>query len=248
MSKLDYLLKNLGNVLKDDQEKSYFLTHNVRYKFIIKNVQKISSGKKLKILDIGCFPYHIGKILEDLGHEVYGISSYHEQIKRENIKILNIDKEKLPFDNNFFDLVLFNEVLEHLVQSPIKVLNEIYRIIKKDGFLILTTPNIARSINRFKLFFGKTVMYPIDVFFEENGKGNNIYHRHNREYALEELKSLLKNTNWHIKESKYFISYSPFRKRLKSDPFLLFIIKLLNYILMLFLPSLRDTLFVIGKK
>lgn len=248
MSKLDYFLKNLEDSLKDNKEKSYFLTHNVRYKFIIKNVQKLSFGKKLKILDIGCFPYHIGKILEDLGHEVYGISSYHEQIKRENIKILNIDKEKLPFDNNFFDLVLFNEVLEHLVQSPMPVLNEIYRVTKKDGFFMLTTPNISRSINKFKLLFGKTIMYPIDVFFEERGRGNNIYHRHNREYTLEELKFLLKNTNWHIEKSKYFVSYSPFRKRLKPDKFLLFVVKLLNYILMLSLPSLRDTLFVIGKK
>lgn len=240
MNKIDLIFKNIEDSLKDNKERGYFLTHSTRYKFIINRIKEISKGKRLKILDIGCFPYHVGKMLEDLEHEVYGISSYHEPIKKKNIKILNIEKEKLPFENNFFDLVLLNEVLEHLVDSPLILFNEIHRVTKKDGYFMLTTPNITRSINRVKLLFGKTIMYAIEQ--------TNIYHRHNREFTLKELVFLFKKIGWKIEKAKYFISYTPFRKRINADPFLLFLIKFFNYILMIILPFLKDTLFILAKK
>lgn len=234
--------------LKIASESSYFLIHQVRYEFIIQEVEKISSGKKLKILDIGCFPYHIGASLEFLGHQVFGISSYHEPIKRKNVVMLNIETEKFPFEKDFFDLVLFNEIIEHLPQSPLLALKEIRRVTKERGHVMVTTPNIARSINRCKLLLGKNIMYPIDVYFEEEGKGNNIYHRHNREYTLGELCEVLAKTSWQIVRKNYFISYTPFRKKEVVDPWWLYLGKLANYLLMLVFPASRDTLLVIGKK
>ena len=145
-------------------------------------------------------------------------------------------------------MILFNEVIEHLPQSPIVSLKEIHRVTKKDGYIMITTPNISRSINRAKAMLGKSIMYPVDVFFEENGKGNNIYHRHNREYTLYELETLLTKTLWKIEEKRYFISYAPFRKRVMPDSWFLFFGKFINYLLMLIIPSFRDTLFILGSK
>lgn len=248
MNNIRHILKTVERKILKQEEKSYFFTHEVRYQFILEQIQKTAKEKKLRILDIGCFPYHIGKSLELLGHIVSGISSYHEPIKQKNIAILNIEKDKFPYANNFFDMVLFNEVIEHLSQSPVAPLKEIHRVTKKDGYIVITTPNISRSINRTKLLFGKTIMFPLDVYFEENGKGNNIYHRHNREYTLYELETLLKETFWEIEEKSYFVSYTPFRKRVMTDPWFLFFGKFINYLLMCVIPSLRDTLFILGKK
>lgn len=227
---------------------SYLLTHQVRLNFILKKIQEIALNKKLMILDVGCYPYHIGKALETLGHFVYGISSKHEPVKKENVAILNIEKDEFPYKDDFFDLVLFNEVIEHLSQSPVIPLKEIYRVTKKEGYLMVTTPNIVRSINRLKLFLGKTIMYPLDVFFENEGRGNNIYHRHNREYTLDEVLELLTKTSWKIIENQTFISYTPFRKRVNPDTWWLGVGKFINYLLMLAIPSFRDTIFIFGKK
>jgi 2-polyprenyl-3-methyl-5-hydroxy-6-metoxy-1,4-benzoquinol methylase len=230
------------------EEKQYFWTHSVRYKYILEKIQEVANGKQLKILDIGCFPYHVGQALEELGHTVYGISSTHEPIKKKHISVLNVETDKFPYQDNFFDMVLCNEVIEHLPQSSVWMLHEIRRVTKQHGFLMITTPNIARSINRAKLLVGKSIMYPVDVYFENEGKGNNIYHRHNREFTLEELKKIFLKTKWHIKESGYFISYTPFRKRAVLDSLPLFLIKYCNYIGMLCISSFQDTLIIIGEK
>src|SRR3989344_2278338 len=118
-SSIENILNEIEKNIIFPEEKAYFWTHSVRYLETIKRIQNIAGEKKLIILDIGCFPYHVGKALEILGHTVYGIASYHEKVKNKNIAILNIEKEKFPYKDNFFDLVLFNEVIEHLPQSPV---------------------------------------------------------------------------------------------------------------------------------
>ncbi len=234
--------------IRSDHEYDYFAIHQERYRIILEKIQEITGNRPCKILDIGCFPYHVGKALELLGHDVYGIASSHEPVKNKNIAVVNIETEKFPHKNNFFDLVLCNEVLEHLPQSPLLAFSEIKRVLKPKGFFMVTTPNIVRSINRFKLLFGKQIQYPISVFFENEKKGNLIYHRHNREYVLWEVKDLMSSTDFRIKESGYFISYTPNRKKRIDDRFLLALVKWCNYTVMLFIPSLQDTLIVIGEK
>ena len=61
-------------------------------------------------------------------------------------------------------------------------------------------------------------------------------------------KTLLTKTSCEIEEMSYFISYTPFRKRIIPDPWFLFSGKFINYLLMLIIPSFRDTLFILGKK
>lgn len=248
MKRVKQVLKSVEESIKNTQEYGYFLTHSVRYFFILKTVQELAQGRKLVILDIGCFPYHIGKALEILGHKVYGISSDHEPIENKRIKVINIEKDKFPFQADFFDLVLMSEVIEHLPQSPLIALSEINRILKKGGYVFITTPNIARSINRVKLLVGKTIMYSIDVYFENNGKGSIIYHRHNREYTLGELHSLLKRTFLKDIKSGFFISYTPIRKRIVPDAFLLKFVKYINYFLMICIDTLKDTIYIVGEK
>lgn len=242
------LLLSIEKQIKNQEELGYFWTHSVRYSCIIEKIIKHAAGKKLVVLDIGCFPYHIGKALEMLGHTVYGIASSHEPIENKRIKVLNIENDRFPFKDNFFDFVLCNEVVEHLPQSPVFPLKEIYRVTKKGGLCMITTPNIARSINRVKILFGQSIMFPISVYFENEGKGNNIYHRHNREYTLSELSAVVLKCNWNIIEKERFISYTPFRKRVVKDSAFVFLGKCINYLTMLVIPSFKDTLFVLSKK
>jgi SAM-dependent methyltransferase len=53
--------------------------------------------------------------------------------------IEKINIQNIPFDAEFFDLVIANHVLEH-VDDDLSALSELYRILKKGGFAILQTP------------------------------------------------------------------------------------------------------------
>lgn len=248
MEQVQQILKNIELPLQNKEEYSYFLTHSIRYAWVLEKIALISEGKNLRILDIGCFPYHIGNALEQMGHTVYGIASDHEPVKKKNIAILDIEESKFPYKSNFFDVVLMSEVIEHLPHSPLLAIQESKRVLKKEGKIIVTTPNIARSINRIKLLVGKNVMYPIDVYFENNGRGNSLFHRHNREYIKEELVELFNKTKWNAVEGGFFISYTPNRKRLVPDAFFLKLVKYVNFFLMKSTPSLQDSLYIIAEK
>ena len=52
------------------------------------------------------------------------------------------DALNLPFKDSIFDLIYFTDVIEHLPENTeIQALKEIYRVMKPEGYLILTTPN-----------------------------------------------------------------------------------------------------------
>lgn len=71
-----------------------------------------------------------------------------------DVKIANLSVENLPYDDSTFDLVTCTEVIEHLEHYR-ATLRDIHRILKPDGTLVITTPNILNLKSRIRfLFFG----------------------------------------------------------------------------------------------
>jgi len=226
---------------------SYYLIHEARYKRILGEIEKITKtdsrlrgNDKIRILDVGCYPYHLGAALEKMGHEVWGISSVHEPIQSKRIAILNIETDPFPYADNFFDLVVCSEVLEHLPRSPLPALKEMYRVAKRSGHVLITTPNISGSIHLILRLLGHA---PVSADVE-----TNIYHRHNHEYTLGELSGVVTTAGWRVTRAVHFISYHPFRRRNRTDNPLLWTGKFANFLVMSAVPRLRDTLLVIGEK
>ena len=60
---------------------------------------------------------------------------------------------KLPFPDAVFDVVVLDEVIEHLVDTD-SIIDEIHRVLRTDGQLLLSTPNLAAWFNRVALLFG----------------------------------------------------------------------------------------------
>lgn len=89
----------------------------------------------------------------------------------------------LPTD---FDGILFVEVLEHLLVNPLFLFREIWDHLTPGGFLFLTTPNMARLGNRWKLLRGRSIKengrYPV----EPGGVNGHVI-----EYTRDELDRLL---------------------------------------------------------
>lgn len=81
-------------------------------------------------------------------------------------------------------MVLFCEILEHLPCDPTHVLAEIHRVLAKPhGRIVVTTPNATRAENLVKMINGDNVYEVLS--------GHGVYGRHNREYTVGELSSLL---------------------------------------------------------
>ena len=90
-----------------------------------------------KVLDIGCRDgalwNYLGKEVQYMGIEIV------KQFASQHVKTQDISKGT-DFENDTFDYVFCIEVLEH-VKNPYFVLMEIKRILKPNGFLILSVPN-----------------------------------------------------------------------------------------------------------
>jgi len=96
----------------------------------------------MKILDVGC---GIGRLLRNIISDVkVGVDPSLKAVqiasKNDDGYYLYAVAEALPFKSKCFDIVLFLEVIEH-TNNPKIVLNEISRVLKKDGLLILSFPN-----------------------------------------------------------------------------------------------------------
>ena len=63
---------------------------------------------------------------------------------RENSQFIEADVLNLPFEDQSMDSVLFTQVLEHVTQ-PARALDEIRRILKKEGVLIISVPFIFQA-------------------------------------------------------------------------------------------------------
>jgi ubiquinone/menaquinone biosynthesis C-methylase UbiE len=104
------------------------------------------SNLKGKILDVG---FSVGelhsKLISRLGEKnVYGIDI---EVKKETSHYKKASAEKIPFKNGFFDSLLAGELIEHL-HHPEKFVKEANRVLKKNGIIIITTPNRDSLINR----------------------------------------------------------------------------------------------------
>lgn len=95
----------------------------------------------------------------------------------------NIEEQAFPYADGQFDVVLFCEIIEHLLMDPVRVLRQIKRILKPNGVLVLTTPNVSRLENVTRMVSGANLYDPYS--------GYGPYGRHNREYNKHELHLLL---------------------------------------------------------
>lgn len=103
------------------------------------------ASKSDKILDLGCGEGTRLKLVSENAKEAIGIDISQEAINLarktyKNLKFINADLEKLPLEDESFDLVYSAYVLEHL-SEPEMVLHEALRVLSKNGNLVLVAPN-----------------------------------------------------------------------------------------------------------
>lgn len=119
-----------------------------------------------KVLDFGCgskpyqslfkFDKYLGADIENPGHD-------H---KNENIDIF-FDGINLPLENETFDSCFSSEVFEHVFELD-KVINEIKRVLKVGGKVVVTTPFVWDE-HEVPHDFCRYTSYGLKSVFERNG-------------------------------------------------------------------------------
>ncbi|MFD6431438.1 class I SAM-dependent methyltransferase [Streptomyces venezuelae] len=112
------------------------------------------------VLDIGCGDGTAAATAAPLlaGHRVIGVDWSQDALKRAHARIPYVVRGELtdgglPFADGAADAVLFSEVVEHLV-DPDSALDELRRVLRPGGHLMLSTPNLAAWYNRGLLLAG----------------------------------------------------------------------------------------------
>lgn len=147
-------------MIKKQFEEDYFVSKDIKdgytnyiegmkvnrltFKERLKKIKK-KTGKTGKLLDVGCALGDCLMEAKNLGwNKIYGIdpSSYSYKIsQRKGIDIKKGTLRNVDFESNFFDIILYQDVIEH-INDPLEELKIIYRILKPRGWLFIITPDI----------------------------------------------------------------------------------------------------------
>lgn len=188
-------------------------------------VNLLEKNNKAVMLDLGCYDGILTtKLANKLNTKnVYGAEISNEQIKiakKKGIKVKKFDlNTKFNFPDNFFDVVIANQVIEHLYNSE-NFLSEIFRVLKPKGYAIISTENASSWINIFASIMGWQIFSLTNISNRILGVGNPIaLHRgervtdknmnHIRVYNWTGLKELLEIQGFKVKKVKG-AGYYPF--------------------------------------
>ena len=146
------------------------LEHYHRYASVLDVVK----GKY--VLDVACGEGYGSSIMSTFANSVIGVDISEEAIshasmtyKKKNLKFLQGSVTSLDFADGLFDVVISFETIEHLFEQN-KMLEEIHRVLKSDGLLIISSPNRK-------------------IYSEESGEEN---HFHVKELDFDEFDLLLR--------------------------------------------------------
>ena len=110
-------------------------------------IQRYTDVQEITVLDCGCGTGQYMEALLQLGANAYGVeydgakvAAFQNGHPRFARRVQTGDIESMEFPDASFDLVLLNEVLEH-VPNENQALQEIYRVLKPGGMLIIFAPN-----------------------------------------------------------------------------------------------------------
>lgn len=167
MSKLVTEKLVIEKMEKDHMEKLYE-SRNPLVRFVCdqrlkKIVQAVPKEENLKILDAGCGEGQLLlKISKVNSGELYGtditpvaIESAKERVRGGVFSLQNL--RSLNFEDDFFDVVICTEVIEHISNYQ-EAIKELKRVLKKDGLLIITFPNEPLAIFFRTVFFRKPMI------------------------------------------------------------------------------------------
>lgn len=161
------------------------------------DVQSVSQIPfRSRVLEIGCADGFMGEyLIKKRKCQVIGLEIDKEAAKKAISRGLKVVKGDIEEEKSLetlakeskFDVILASSVIEHL-KNPWLALKKWKKFLKKDGFLVVTTPNIAHLTTRLKILFGK-------FDYEDFGIFDNT---HLRFFTIKTFQNLIKSSGYKI--------------------------------------------------
>ncbi len=158
-----------------------------------------------RLLEVGASPFLLTAALVSGDYEVCAIDLAPERFASTvaelelDVRRCDIEREPLPVADGSCDLVLFNELFEHLHQDPIFALREVLRVLDSQGCLLLSTPNLRSFRGLKNLWLHHQAHAVSGGVFEQWDKRRRLGHMgHVREYTGFEVLDFLERIGFAI--------------------------------------------------
>jgi SAM-dependent methyltransferase len=186
--------------LRHPDRQGYWAAARHRLLTTLDLIPRLPNPERVRVLEIGGAPYFMTALVERFfgykvevindpslergeGGNVQILESDHGDRHEIHYKTLNIEYDPWPWEDGRFDIVLYCEVIEHLVYDPTRTLVEAHRVLKKDtGKLLISTPNALAYPYLLQMIQGRNFYPPYS--------GYSHYARHHRLFSPEELVNL----------------------------------------------------------
>lgn len=149
--------------------------------------------------------------------------------------------EQVPMPDGSAHLAFALEIIEHLT-NPFHLLAEAFRVLGRGGHLVITTPNVTRVGNVFKLMVGRSPNDRLAPPGYDNPEDE--WRPHAREYAMGELEQMLTRTGFEIAERRFFLGGDTQDCARKPRQRLIDLAKAPFYVV----PHFRGSLLAVGRK
>ncbi|WP_394741846.1 class I SAM-dependent methyltransferase [Natronococcus roseus] len=136
-----------------------------------------------RLLDVGCGD---GSLTVRIGNACGATDICGVDVSQSNIRaarnhgvngvVLDIDREKIPFESGTFDSVHSGEVFDY-IENDTHYFREIHRVLKADGTFVVSLPNLASLHNRLALLAGRmpySLRPEFDCCYSERGSGSEM--------------------------------------------------------------------------
>jgi 2-polyprenyl-3-methyl-5-hydroxy-6-metoxy-1,4-benzoquinol methylase len=177
----------------------------------LENIKNNRVLKENKLLNIGGGTGQVSEIYKNTGFEVYNLDIDIKLVDEKNIAFDLNQNTPIPFEKASFDVVVCEEIIEH-IENPWKMFREAKRLMKDDGILIITTPNILSLQSKIRFFLtgyfkwftpecfdyhiNPIPMWEIDLIARKNdfniyhtkGSGDYFFNKENKK-----IKSIIRN-------------------------------------------------------
>jgi SAM-dependent methyltransferase len=193
-------VKSLSDLIKeqDGGDENYFHGQLGRFSRSVNRILQIRPTP-CRVLDIGSHYLHQAGLLSLLGYEVYGLDVeiftgadfVAERARRLNIRNFSTKTlehgEFLEGYENYFDLVIFTEAIEHITFNPVGFWRRVYELLTQGGTIYLTTVNSFRPKALLKTILRLTTLTGTGLSVREV-LGTITYGHHWKEYSPREIK------------------------------------------------------------
>lgn len=194
---VDYVL----SFIDDPKELHYVSQHMRRFVSTLQRVPPAGRSTD-RVLELGSLSHIAPAIKKYCGYSEVHCADFwtsdekihHETVTQKTVPVggkseshsfelrnFNVERDPFPYPNDHFRVVLCCELIEHLQSDPMHMLWECNRVLETDGWLLVTTPNIAscRAIEGLLVGCAPYLLAQYNV--------RETVDQHNREYAPYEI-------------------------------------------------------------